>query len=124
MVVRGGSGEEFTVDFGFVKFDLPSGTERYATYTGLSCPHGVGREEDADLNSVNGQTSKMKSASLFRKIPSDVVIRLYSFVIFAEIKCLYIIFFLFSILSVSPTFVSGGIGSDTAGILENRLCRS
>lgn len=35
MVVRGGSGEEFTVDLGFVKFDLPSGTERYATYTGL-----------------------------------------------------------------------------------------
>lgn len=35
VVVRGGSGEEFTVGLGFVKLELLSGTKRHVIHTGL-----------------------------------------------------------------------------------------
>lgn len=35
MVVRGGSGEEFSIGLGFVKFGLPLSTERHDMHTGL-----------------------------------------------------------------------------------------
>lgn len=35
MVVRSGSGGEFSINLGFVKYGLPSSTERHVMHTGL-----------------------------------------------------------------------------------------